>query len=209
MQLKWCLTLLATVLLAGSSANASIVIDQFTSSTLLDGDRPLQRGISGGLASNTDFSTPGVLNFGGFNVNGQSLTLTYTNITPGQPLSGNEFGYYSTLLLDVVAVTGSWTIDFITDNGSVVGTSKSSVALLSGNTEAALDLYNNDQAGSLNGLQSLSVIFTATSNGAASIDLAQISAVPEPTTMALLTPLMLGGVFYRRRKAKEADQSKI
>ncbi|MBB01747.1 MAG: hypothetical protein CMJ47_03790 [Planctomyces sp.] len=210
MQLKWCLTLLATVLLAGSSANASIVIDDFLTT---------DPGVSGtGTTADLTRDTFALTSGGGFAtiVGGtgtftggpnSSFTATY-DIGGGFP-NPNGFGYFSTLLLDLGNVTGNWQISFETDNGgSVDGVSKAPVTVSPlASQVVSLDLYNNTHASTLNNLDVLTLNFSTTDGGTFNIN--RITAVPEPTTMALLTPLMLGGVFYRRRKAKEADQSKI
>lgn len=228
MQLKWCLTLLATVLLAGSSANASLVIDDFTSGVTILGTGSDGYALSDDVPGNVTFTMANVGLGSSFQTGGGGLTATFLNTSLDNQLTINyalgtavdlhSSGAFpgSPLVLDLFdTLVGTFELD-VTYSGAAGSASINDIAITS-SEKVGLDggLFGNGAVASA--VDTITLAFRATSLETIGPDTfarfanpsASIAAVPEPTTMALLTPLMLGGVFYRRRKAKEADQAKI
>lgn len=225
MQLKWCLTLLATVLLAGNSANASIVIDDFSDALEQanagggTGPTELSNGIirtmTASPGSFTTFVEIGNGLFNGAIANNFSISLLYD-------FRDSDYSGPRNFFVDQVlslGFTGNRPLNFgltVTSSGATEAT-----ALINGLT-AGIDSYQFNMLDAVSGpggnghlaafanVDTIELTISNTSGASAALSgTGGIVAVPEPTTMALLTPLMLGGVFYRRRKAKEADQAKI
>lgn len=215
--------LLATVLLAGSSANASIVIDNFSDLTDVDpgNSATTSTGIYG---TRTITSTGGAAAFdaiaaGRFDAStggGGILTFDYVLTAPIDLHSSGNFPG-SPLVLDLFdAVVSSMDMTITYFSGGASAEFSRSISNVN-QTAGGIGIHGTDfgDGAIASAVDRILISFADQPGG---LPFAQfgsgggtssIAAVPEPTTMALLTPLMLGGVFYRRRKTKEADQAKI
>lgn len=222
MQLKWCLTLLATVLLAGSSANASIVIDSFSFDNTQDinspgSTAPFSTGVFGTrtitLTGSGGFQSLGpgeILSAVG---PGSTLLFDYSLAAPIDLHSSGNFAG-SPLVLDLFdTVNGTFSLQVTYHSGADSATLPAIAFSNASPTAIGIQGTSFGDGALASAVDRIELLFTGTGFLGGSfqtpVNGASIAAVPEPTTMALLTPLMLGGVFYRRRKAKEADQSKI
>ncbi|MBR9801773.1 PEP-CTERM sorting domain-containing protein [bacterium] len=232
MRLKWCLILLATVLLAGSSANASIVIDAFdvdgvagdggatsTTQLLTNG---IERTLSVTTSSDILAIDGGAGSMSATLASGSAFSLSY-DLTGGGYTGARNFFVDKVLQLGITSSSvAAGTPDFTLNFSATSAGATTAFASLTGlsTIPSAIDMLaavsgagGNGHLAAFSSVDELTIEVVNNSTGLAPVGIflgsGGIVAVPEPTTMALLTPLMLGGVFYRRRKTKEADQAKI
>lgn len=207
--------LIAASFFACQSAQAEIVIDNFSgpaANQTGNTTTPITR-------NSINFSAaPLALQAGGI---AGSLTVVATNagasftinygVGAGSP-NPLGFGYFSVLRFTDLAVVGDWAVTFSTSNGlGPVGVSKSPAILTTGSTDFQLGLYNNTHATNLNGLTNLSLTFTnlTESGGSRVLSIGNITAVPEPATLALMSPMVLGLVYLRRRKGQAQPAEEV
>lgn len=217
--LTGCLTL-AAMLCCMPASQAEFLIDNFAGAA--DTGSTTTRGPVTGVGAGTlVFSPSGDLtvvagaadagliqdpNSGATQV-GSGFNLTYAIAASAPNPVG--FGYFSTLELAGLTTVGDWAVTFATGNGSSPeGVSKTPVIIANGSTSASIDLYDNTHAANLNGLTTVNLFFRnlTDASGSRVLTLGSITAVPEPTSIALLGLTGLGGVVVlRRRKKMEAS----
>ncbi|WP_013630470.1 PEP-CTERM sorting domain-containing protein [Rubinisphaera brasiliensis] len=228
MRLKWCLILLATVLLAGSSANASLVIDNFNPGGInLNGPGTQSYALNDDVSGLGTFDLSNVGGGSGIQAGGGALTVSLLNTfadtqvtitySLDTPLDLHSSGAFpgSPLVLDLFdTLLGTFELD-VTYTGAAGSATIKDIAITTPGQAVGINGGQFGNGAIASAVDEIKLEFRATSLGfdgfsnVAKFSGTSIAAVPEPTTMALLTPLMLGGVFYRRRKTKEADQAKI
>ena len=199
----WCATL-ALMLFGTANVQAEILIDDYNTA-----------GNTGATGSTAMRSVPSVTNavvsFGVGGANAEHLagsgaddvTVQYTWGSGSEP----NLGYERWLTLDVVSAIGDWAVTMTYSGLGGTGPAATLTGAITNGTVGPVlfDLATGGNSGHLNGVQNLTLNFVNTADGPLSqraLTLGNLSATPEPASLALLGMTGIGGVIAVRRRRK-------
>ncbi len=203
----WCSTL-ALMLFGTANVQAEILIDDYNTAG--------NTGATGSLATRSvgPVTTAAVtFGVGGANaeflanvVTGGSVAVNYNWTIPNAP----NLGYERFLTLDVISAIGDWAVQIAYSSTTVPGPVAMLTGTISNGTTGPVlfDLATGGATGHLSQLENLTLNFVSTAGdpvfGQRALTLGNLSATPEPASIALLGMTGLGGVIAVRRRRKSA-----
>lgn len=206
-----CLTL-AVMLASIPASQASFVIDDFTSAASTGFADTTRSAITHAGTVPIPPSSTLTLTTGSVGANA-SWVLDFVSNSTGI-LTPGVLGYNHFLKLSGLSVSGNWLMTLTASDGAG-GASDGvmTVALADGTSgDQIVDLVGLSDVGNLNNLSTLAFKFQSTSlvadgfgGNVATLTLGSITAVPEPSSIAMLGLTGLGGVIVARRRRKNQE----